>query len=369
MRYAIDERVGDMLFFRLDQKFVIDGPRGKLEPVQRFICWGDPRLISLLSHGPVHIFIDCTYHCVPAGFKQLLIVMIYSTGHKSYVPIFYVLIQSKLQEAYENALRACVQTSGFRLRAKTVTCDFEQGLINAAEIVFQSPIPGLPKVPVVGCLFHWKQALYKKLTKSLSIPPAVALQLVGSEGMINMLAGIPIEDVEKYGVPFLMNHFKELQVTYPKLEEFWKYFVKQWIDKCPQWNVHDLLVGQTFASAHNMDEVTIINRTNNPLERYNKEMKEMFPNAHPKMVDFVQAIREEASRYVIYLENVLRFKEKPNNHKSVTSPHIPDEYYAYVQVVKAEEAAKKEAEEAKKAADALKKSLAEAAAAAKKSLG
>ncbi len=245
-----------------------------------------------------------------------------------------------------------------------MTCDFEQGLINAAEDVFSSKIPGDPKVKVVGCSFHWKQAMYKKLTKGLCIPIDTALHIVGSKGMINMLAGIPVEDVAKYGVPYLMIQFQELQKTYPKLQDFWNYFMKQWINKCSQWNVYDLLVGQQSpASAHNVDESTIINRTNNPLERYNKDMKETFPNARPKMVDFVQVIREEAAKKVLYLENVLLLLEKPNNHKAVEAPPIPEEYFVYVEEMKAAETAKKEAEAAQKAADALRK---EAAVALKK---
>jgi hypothetical protein len=48
--------------------------------VETIIGWGHPDLIHLMKYGPCPMFVDCTFSCVPSGFKQLLIVMIYTAA-------------------------------------------------------------------------------------------------------------------------------------------------------------------------------------------------------------------------------------------------------------------------------------------------
>jgi hypothetical protein len=82
--------------------------------------------------------------------------MIYSKAHDKYVPIFYILLQSKLEMVYFQALHFVKTHSPDSFNPKTITCDFEQGLLKAIEDQFK-------EVPIVACLFHWKQALVRKL--------------------------------------------------------------------------------------------------------------------------------------------------------------------------------------------------------------
>jgi hypothetical protein len=42
------------------------------------------------------------------------------------------------------------------LKLSTVTCDFEIALINSVEKSFEGAV-------LIGCLFHWKQAIRRKL--------------------------------------------------------------------------------------------------------------------------------------------------------------------------------------------------------------
>ena len=73
-----------------------EGPRRR----HRILIWADPDLLFQLRNGAVHIFIDGTFDCVPHGFTQCLIIMAYLPGCKLYVPIFYILLDSKLQLCY-----------------------------------------------------------------------------------------------------------------------------------------------------------------------------------------------------------------------------------------------------------------------------
>ena len=59
--------------------------------VETVVGWGHPDLIHLMKYGPCPMFVDCTFSCVPKGFKQLLIVMIYTaaTGMHALMYIIY----------------------------------------------------------------------------------------------------------------------------------------------------------------------------------------------------------------------------------------------------------------------------------------
>lgn len=55
--------------------------------LQTIIGWAHPRLANLCGHCLVPVFVDFTFNCVPFGFTQLIIIMIYTAGTESYVPI------------------------------------------------------------------------------------------------------------------------------------------------------------------------------------------------------------------------------------------------------------------------------------------
>lgn len=88
----------------------------------RIIIWAHPDLLFQLRNGAVHIFIDGTFDCVPHGFTQCLILMAYLPGYKIYVPIFYILLDSKLQDCYIMVFQRIKEVCGEDgLRALTVT--------------------------------------------------------------------------------------------------------------------------------------------------------------------------------------------------------------------------------------------------------
>lgn len=48
--------------------------------IETIVGWGHPDLIHLMKYGACPMFVDCTFSCVPKGFKQLLIIMIYTAA-------------------------------------------------------------------------------------------------------------------------------------------------------------------------------------------------------------------------------------------------------------------------------------------------
>ncbi|KAG2765653.1 hypothetical protein Pcac1_g22868 [Phytophthora cactorum] len=77
----------------------------------RYVGFGHPDLVRLLRYSSSAIFIDGTFKMAPRPFTQCLIVMVKDPGVNVYVPAMYVLMTSKQQDAYWNALNyVIVQT-------------------------------------------------------------------------------------------------------------------------------------------------------------------------------------------------------------------------------------------------------------------
>ena len=118
-----------------------------------------------------------------------MVTMIYSSAHDLYVPIFFILLQSKDQVAYYLALQMAINGSDWKLDAKTKTCDFERSLLNALNHQFPEE-----ETPTIGCLFHFKQALRRKLL-GYRISREVIHALMGPNGLINLLTIAPVEEI------------------------------------------------------------------------------------------------------------------------------------------------------------------------------
>jgi hypothetical protein len=300
-----DER----LFLQFNASVNID------QKLQKIIGFAHPDLMNNLKFGKVHLFADCTFSCVPNGFSQCLVVMAHDKSTSVYVPIFYVLLQSKKEETYKHALRLCAAAANDRLEVHNVTCDFEMGIINAMKDQF--------KKPVVGCEFHWKQAVRRKLL-ALQVPKENISDLMGPDGLIHLLTEIPIADIERKGIPYIRHRYNEGQHK-PKFDAFWKYFVDTWMVKYnpEDWNVN---------ASNSQTNETILNRTNNPLESFNRKLNGYFARRHPTMVQYVSGIRQISLEYSALLLNIRRGRARPPSHEEVTRHNIPPDYEAFASV-------------------------------------
>ena len=281
--------------------------------LHRILGWAHPDLIFRLKGGKVRGFFDGTFRVVPKGFKQLLIFMAYLDGYDVYVPVFYVLIPGKLQKLYKVAIQGIIDACDGRLQLSTFTADFEQAILNTARALFSD-------APLIGCLFHWKQALRRKLLE-LRVPKAVIHQLLGVENsLMDLLTVIPIPEIVVKGILYIHAHFNE-QGNEEKFNSFWSYFVNTWIREYPAdlWNFT-----RSPSARDNM-----VNRTNNPLERYNRTLNQAFPCAHPTMDHFITTINAEARRYARLLEDIQRGYATAPPHLPVPVPTIPPSYHNY----------------------------------------
>ena len=272
-----DER----FFFQFLHSVVLDGV------VASIIGWAHPTLLFLLRGAALSLFMDCTFRVVPHGFAQLLIIMVYAPMYDLYVPVWYILLPSKDEWVYREAIRAAINATNKKLTMKvsTVCMDFEKGLRNAV-------LANFPGVTDLGCYFHWKQAMNKRL-KELGVPKDIISSFLGPNGPLNLLTEIPIPEIIPKGIPYIRAVFDERGYK-KEFDAFWLYFIKTWMVNFPPklWNYTRNIASE------------VVNRTNNPVEHYNLTLNEAFPTAHPSMDRFLYTIKEQAVRFAKLLWDI-----------------------------------------------------------------
>ena len=202
---------------------------GKLE---RIIGYGNPALFRVFG-GNSQVFIDGTFRICPKPFYQCLILMVFDEQTDAFVPVFYVLLTSKTQQIYRHALHWVKNATQFKMRPLTITCDYEKALHNAITIEFPTAI-------INGCLFHWKQAIRRKIIDLKFDEPV--LDRFMNPISFSTLTVIPPNEIFKYGIPYVRDivDFKLSEKDMEKIEIFWNYFHKFWLHSplfVSRWNI------------------------------------------------------------------------------------------------------------------------------------
>jgi len=176
------------------------------------------------------------------------------------------------------------------MRPTTISCDFEKALHNAIKIEFPTAI-------VSGCLFHWKQAIRRKII-DLKFDEPVVDRFMNAISL-QTLTVIPPNEIVKYGIPYVRDIVEhELSENdLKKNEQFWLYFFKYWMSSpsvvC-SWNVDH----------HPHEEKQNLCRTNNGLERYNRSLKEVFNNTTPSLIGFVENLEKETRNQIERINHI-----------------------------------------------------------------
>jgi len=181
-----------------------------------------------------------------------------------------------------------------------------------------------PQVSIIGCLFHWKQAIRRKLAK-MKFGDDLTAKLMRPD-MLEVLTLIPHDEVISSGFQYIYHRLQPDHVGRTQLDEFFQYFRNTWIKKfsVKDWNISRFLdTGNELA-----------NRTNNPLEKYNRVLNELFPHPHPSLKDFVVKLRCEAERVFQEYQNVQSGLARPPVHSQMnlySEWSIPNAYRAFRQ--------------------------------------
>lgn len=289
------------------------------------VGFAHPSLIYECRSGPMHVFIDCTFgKVVPKEFSQVFILMVFHPQTDLFLPVWWVALDTKTEFMYGQVLNQ-VQRRTMRdshdtrgaLIPISLTMDFEDALGNAAQTELRRA-DGV-NIDMRKCLFHFKQSLSRKL-KDLGVHAVTRHKLMG---LVNTLTVIPIADILPYGIPWLRSQIEEASQQ-DQHNAFWVYFKNEWMrDNASgprNWNVNDFLTDPSKVN-------DLINRTNNALERLNREFKAKFEGTmKPTMLRFIEVIKNLSNYYVQEIEYIKRGARRAPRHE----PNVPPADASYV---------------------------------------
>ncbi|KAG3027251.1 hypothetical protein PC120_g5499 [Phytophthora cactorum] len=207
-----------------------------------------------------------------------------------FVPLFLTLATSQTQDLYKKLFQCIEFAVGVKPNPKDVVCDFEAALIFAVHDYF-------PSTRIIGCLFHFKQACRRKMKKYQLSETEAGIAM--GFGVLDMLTVIDPEKISVQGVAWVKNKINQrceaqnASYSRSKWNQFWNYFQKTWIEAFPPdlWNIYGV-------------QREIVNRTNNPLERFHREFNARL-KGQPSLRHFVKTIEEIARHYQILRKNII----------------------------------------------------------------
>lgn len=88
----------------------------KLKLNYAILCHSSSNNIFFCHFLSKQMFCDATFACVPSGFYQLLIIMIFDMMYKIYVPCYFILMSSKAESCYVKAFETMISDVGGRLK-------------------------------------------------------------------------------------------------------------------------------------------------------------------------------------------------------------------------------------------------------------
>lgn len=215
----------------------------------------------------------------------------------------------------------------------TAKVDYEQALIKTIRDEFA---PSKPQ-NVGGCDFHWKQLLRRKLL-AYRIPEEIVHSLMK---LLELLTILTYENIPK-GIAYIRAHMNEGNYK-QELDAFWRYFSTTFMKKTTRyddpssglylftsWNLSHLLDERGRLIEYDEDGYSVlVNRTNNPLERFNRKLNEKIPR-HPTVQVLVDSLKEICNEYVDMMRDIKHRKYKGKKHLPVPIPVIPDDFASFV---------------------------------------
>ena len=205
--------------------------------------------------------------------------MYYDECINIYIPTFICLIYNKMESTYkeifkfilENILKNKINTKNL-----TITCDFETAMINSIKDTFID-------ARIVGCYFHFLQALIRK-AKQLGY---------GKSKFKKELSLLPFK--YKNNIEEIKNIINNIKNNHKDFNDFFNYFESEWI---PFFNNNML----------KYKDIPKNIRTNNSIESLNGRLKKM-SNYKANVtwlqyIDIILKLEKEYKEKIINLESL-----------------------------------------------------------------
>eukprot|EP00102_Acyrthosiphon_pisum_P016294 XP_008187200.1 PREDICTED: uncharacterized protein LOC100569497 isoform X3 [Acyrthosiphon pisum] len=222
------------------------------------LMFGCPELVNIVvSSGGTELHADGTFKVVPSRPKcrQLFIIHLIIQNHS--IPICYVLMESKTQEAYTKVLNR-FKVIFQNVQPSVIMTDYERGLRNAFAITY-------PEAELVSCYFHYVQSLWKNI-KKMQLTAYLRHNEHGKMclKMMMVLALLPANEIE--------DGFQDIKdyalVNDVNMARFFTYFSSFWL----------VQIGPQVFSVYGKPR-----RTNNNIESFHNKLKDKFQVSHPNL--------------------------------------------------------------------------------------
>ncbi|CAD5126475.1 DgyrCDS14598 [Dimorphilus gyrociliatus] len=304
--------------FLLNNTFIPDDFLRKdiFENGERIIIFSTLKQLNLLSVSKIW-YVDGTFSIVKQPFKQLFSIhsFLKKEGALKQVPLLFAFMTSKKKKAYNILFR--VRTLNELLEYKTpkkIVLDYERAVWKAALDNWES-------VTLTGCLFHWNQAVYRKI------------QELGYSSDFKKKRGQWFEMRQLMALPFLPFHIipiefgriKDYLQSVKKLGDLIKYFERNWMmDRIwspKQWSIYKnaIRTNNDVEGFHNRLNGNL--RANSSFYLVVDELKreaDLIP-AYQRMLSERKILRYQRRQYKNMQNEIFKIWEKFEAHQMTSS--------------------------------------------------
>ncbi|XP_067024035.1 uncharacterized protein [Acropora muricata] len=184
----------------------------------RHIILGTDQQLEHLSKAKSW-YIDGTFKLVKRPFQQLFTInaFVRTDDHAKQVPLVFVLMSGRKKKDYRKVLKSILELLPVAHEVRQITIDFERAMWSVLRQLF-------PDVRIKGCVFHWTQALWRKI------------QELGLQYQYNHDRGTYLYLRKFMALPFLPEDniqpmFEQLrpEATTDPLKQFVNYVSETWI--------------------------------------------------------------------------------------------------------------------------------------------
>ncbi len=248
----------------------------------------------------------------------------------SYVPVYWVLMTGKTALCYDYTFHAIKNDLNGKFNPWIIGIDFEPNF-------FKMCTKHWPDAHLIGCFFHFMQAIFRYLKDELKFPDALVSRIAH---IVKIATVLPLNDTKKITgktwcyiaerIDSIVTGDEEAdawlqsKVGRSKKTDFFAYIKNFWLrsDVICIWNTH------AFANAEE-DDLQPAFRTNCWMERYNRTTNEKFPTARPSLATFAETITAEQERILQLQEGYRANTDSPPVYAPVEWPQVPDDYDEY----------------------------------------